>query len=169
MPRRSPSPSSPTLPINSSAPVGGSLKRTTAAATASNAATPAALSETLGPYNLPPCCRISKAVPAGNTVSKCALTETHESRVTACDPKTFPMLSCSTLGNPSSANFATSHYERSLSPNGGAPMPATSNCHPVNCAPCSQNHSIAERTSSSPPRPATSPRLAVLGSTPEPP
>ncbi len=70
MPRRSPSPSSPTLPMKQKRQCVRDMRcARKAAAMASIAAMPAPLSETPGPYKRLPCCRTFSGVPAGNTVS----------------------------------------------------------------------------------------------------
>ena len=69
MPRKSPSPSSPTLATKTIGKEWVRRQACMAAAVASNAVRPEPLSEIPGPSNLPASRRISIAVPAGNTVS----------------------------------------------------------------------------------------------------
>src|SRR3954464_1113030 len=150
IPRRSPSPSSPTSPIKTMSPSCSSSQFTSAEAIASNAATPLQLSEMLGPCSLPSLSlRTSMGVPGGKTVSICAQTATVGAlcSLPAAVPKTLPSSSACTSFNPSSRNFLSSQAVRACSPKGGAGMRASSICQSVVSRSCARSQLKAACTS----------------------
>ena len=106
-PRRSPRPSSPTVPTNVTVPGVATLALFNALATASTSASPRQSSPIPGPRSTYPSRRTLTLVPRGNTVSRWALT-TRFGRAFAPgrSPMTFPSASRRTFVSPTSRNIA---------------------------------------------------------------
>ena len=128
MPRRLPSPSSPTAATNRMVRSGFSLASRRARASATNAASPVPLSEIPGPMNRLPSRFTFTTVSGGKTVSRCAVSITTSfSFDPGSSPMMFPDLSALTR-SPADARSFLKYAPRAASWKGGAGMAVMRAC-----------------------------------------
>ena len=133
MPRRSPSPSSPTFATKRIVAGGVIAAKSRAAAIASSAVKPAPLSEDPGARIRDPISIGSQTVPGGNTVSRCAesssMPAARSAEAPRRSPTTLPSSSIWTLSRPKFRKRSSNHSALSRSPKGGAGIRTISSSH----------------------------------------
>ncbi len=130
-PNRSPAPSSPVVATNQSGRTVGSRSSAIAAAVASSAVRPRQLSVIPGAWIRRPTVRGSTSVPAGNTVSRWAVTTAGcgcSPPEPGSSPSTFPTSSACTRCSPTSLNRSATYAPRFPSWKVGAGMATMRRC-----------------------------------------
>ncbi len=150
IPRRSPRPSSPTVPIKRRSAVVCKSASFRTRSSASTAVKPRVSSPIPGAKSVSPLCRTVTSVPSGKTVSRCPATAT-------TSPEPVPRLSASTLpsasvhaeSTPRSSSISRNRSARWSSLNGGAAISVSSSKSAMVLASRSSTSSSARNTEGS--------------------